>query len=462
MTKRRPIPRSLTFQLVRTITLALVGTLICGSVLIYWHAVQRIETEMRAAIEVGSRIAHNALDDVDEISATRRRLELTVADFDGDRHLRASLHDGDGIPVLHSRLQPSSSSVPQWLYKLLAGEPRVERLELPDVFNKFGSVVLETNARNEVIEVWNDAKLYLLLLTSFCAAVLLIVFVALDRALRPLKELTGAFVEIGTGHYERRVELSGPRELVQLGAGFNAMAERLADMELHNRRLHEHLETVQEEERAELARTLHDEMSPLLFSVDVDATTLRHLPVASSNTEIEKRASAILEAVMKMKRNVKGILGQLRPTGLHALGLANSIENLAVFWGTRHPGIVINVSVPQRSFGVRMDAAIHNIVREAIANAIKHSDPRSIDVDLKVETGNLLSVEVVDDGTGLPPTLSTGYGIIGMQERAALLGGTLEVMDRKDGRGVRVRALLPLDGAWKETDSEETESEVLA
>lgn len=461
MVKRPPAP-SLTFQLIRTITLALVGTLICGSVLIYWHSVQRIETEMRAAIEVGSRIAHNALDDVDEISATRRRLELTVADFDGDRHLRASLINEDGIPVLHSKLQPSKSGVPQWLYKLLAGEPRVVQLELPEAFQKFGSVVLETNARNEVIEVWNDARIYVLLLAGFCAAVLLIVFVALDRALRPLKELTGAFVEIGAGHYERRVDIAGPRELAQLGDGFNAMAERLEEMEVRNRRLHEHLETVQEEERAELARALHDEMSPLLFSVDVDATTLRNLPVAASDTEVAKRTTAILDAVMKMKRSVKGILGQLRPTGLHALGLANSIENLAVFWGARHPEIDIKVSVPERSFGVRMDAAIHNIVREAIANAIKHARPQSITVDMTVEPGNLLSVEIVDDGVGLKPALSTGYGIIGMQERAALLGGTLEVMDRKDGRGVRVRALLPLDGVREETDAEAMTTGILA
>lgn len=461
MVKRPRVP-SLTFQLIRTITLALVGTLICGSVLIYWHSVQRIETEMRAAMEVGSRIAHNALDDVDEISATRRRLELTVADFDGDRHLRASLLDEDGIPVLHSNLQPSRSSVPQWLYKLLAGEPRVVRLELPEAFHKFGSVVLETNARNEVIEVWNDARIYVLILAGFCGAVLLIVFIALDRALRPLKELTGAFGEIGAGHYERRVDIAGPRELVQLGDGFNAMAERLEEMEVHNRRLHEHLETVQEEERAELARALHDEMSPLLFSVDVDATTLRNLPVAASDTEVAKRTTAILDAVMKMKRSVKGILGQLRPTGLHALGLANSIENLAVFWGARHPEIDIKVSVPERSFGVRMDAAIHNIVREAIANAIKHARPRNINVDMTVEPGNLLSVEIVDDGAGLKPALSTGYGIIGMQERAALLGGTLEVMDRKDGRGVRVRALLPLDGVREETDAEAMTTGILA
>jgi len=462
MVKRPAAPKSLAFQLFRTITLALVGTLICGSVLIYWHAVQRIQTEMRAAIEVGSRIAHNALDDVDEISATRRRLELTVADFDGDRHLRASLIDENGIPVLHSRLQPSRTSVPQWLYRLLAGEPIVVRLELPEAFRKFGSVVLETNARNEVIEVWSDAKIYVLLLAGFCATVLLIVFVALDRALRPLKELTAAFVEIGAGHYERRVEIVGPREFVQLGEGFNAMAERLEEMEIHNRRLHEHLETVQEEERAELARTLHDEMSPLLFSVDVDATTLRHLPVAGNDPEVAKRATAILDAVMKMKRNVKGILGQLRPTGLHALGLANLIENLAAFWGARHPEILINVNVPQRSFGVRMDAAIHNIVREAIANAIRHANPRRIDVNLTVEPGNLLSVEVVDDGAGLKPALSTGYGIIGMQERAALLGGTLGVMDRKDGRGVRVSALLPLDGVREEIDTEAMKTGTLA
>lgn len=458
MAKPIPTPRSLSLQLIRTITLALIGTLILGGTLIYWHAVQRIEAEMRAAIVVGSRIAHNALDDVDEISATRRRLELTVADFDDDRHLRASLRDQNNVVIRQSILQPPSATVPRWIYQLLAGESKIVRLELPEAFNKFGTVVLETDSHNEVAEVWSDAKLYLLILAAFCGVVLLILWIALGRALRPLNDLTGAFAEIGAGRYDRRVNIGGPRELVELGSGFNSMSERLVEMERRNRRLREQLETVQEEERAELARALHDEMSPLLLSVDVDATALRQHGETSRDPDVEKRAAAILDAVLKMKRNVKGILGQLRPSGLHALGLANSIENLVAFWKKRHPGIAFSVNVPPRSFGVRMDAAIQNIVREGIANAIRHAKPRRIDISLDIEPGNLLSVEIIDDGVGLAPTLTSGYGIIGMQERAALLGGTLEVIDRKDQRGVRVKAILPVDGTWDLSDSKSMEA----
>ena len=77
---------SLRLQLFGTITLVLIGTLVIGALLTYRHALHKIDTEMQAAIAVGSRIAHNAVDDVEEVVNPRRRLELLAADFDGDRH----------------------------------------------------------------------------------------------------------------------------------------------------------------------------------------------------------------------------------------------------------------------------------------------------------------------------------------------------------------------------------------
>ena len=92
---------SLRLQLFGTIALVLLATLVIGALLTYRHAIDKIDTEMRAAIAVGSRIAHNAVDDVEEVVNPRRRLELLAADFDGDRHLRAFLVEPGGtIPAL--------------------------------------------------------------------------------------------------------------------------------------------------------------------------------------------------------------------------------------------------------------------------------------------------------------------------------------------------------------------------
>ena len=99
----------------------------------------------------------------------------------------------------------------------------------------------------------------------------------LGRALRPLEDLSTAFQHIGKGDYHGSLPEHGPPELTRLASGFNLMTQRLATAATQNRRLNERLLTLQAEERADLARDLHDEIGPLLFAVDMTAATIERL-----------------------------------------------------------------------------------------------------------------------------------------------------------------------------------------
>lgn len=436
---------SLRLRLVRTITYVLVLTLSIGSVLIYWHAVRKVETEMRAAIAVGSRIASNAIDDGEEVSNPRRRLELIVADFNGDRHLRAILLDKSKMVAMASKLAPPEDVAPEWLYSLLAGQPKSVQVKLPPAFDGQGSVVLQADPHNEVGEVWNDAKLYLALLFMFCGTTLTLLYVSVGRELRPLNELTQAFDRLGKGHYQTRVPVRGTRELAQLESGFNLMALRLSQAEDGAARLRQQLETIQEEERIELARNLHDEVSPLLFSVDVDATTIAEMAAEQGSSNVVDRARAIQTAVAEMKTNVKNILGQLRPGGMAAIDLKGAIENMVAYWKSRHEDIRFVVDVPEASFGLKLDTAIQAIVRESLSNAMKHSGAGQVAVRI-IKTSGGIVLEIEDDGRGLSSSGGRdGFGVIGMRERAAALGGNLVVAPSDDWRGVTVRAEIPYE-----------------
>jgi two-component system, NarL family, sensor histidine kinase UhpB len=202
---------------------------------------------------------------------------------------------------------------------------------------------------------------------------------------------------------------------------------------------------VQEEERIELARNLHDEVSPLLFSVDVDAMTIKELAQAKDLRKIVERAHAIRSAVADMKRNVKALLGQLRPSGLHALSLASAIENLISYWKSRRPEIAFSAECPDKSWGSRIDSALYSIIRESLNNAVKHTKASRIEVLIEETHHGVLVVRVLDDGSGFDLSAATGgFGLIGMKERAALLGGTLVAENRRDRPGVVVTARLPL------------------
>lgn len=438
---------SLRFRLIATISLVLLATLIIGSVLAYWHAVEKVQTEMNAAIAVGGRIAINAIDDQEEVTNPRRRLELLVGDFDGDRHLKATLLNLKGEVTTVSQIALPEEPAPDWLYAIIAAKPKTVEVTLPEIFRQHGRVMLEADPRNEVTEAWDDIKLYGRIFAIYCVTVLIILYVIIGRSLRPLQSLTNGFSRIGEGDYRQRVSVSGPREIGELSAHFNKMARRLMEMEAGNRRLAEQLDQVQEEERIELSRNLHDEVSPLLFSVDVDAMTIRQLAADQTGllAKIRDRAEAIQDATSRMKKNVKTILGQLRPSGVTELRLQDLIENQVVSAKNRHPEVTFSLDVPDYSWGAKLDSAIHSIVREGISNALKHAKPKHIDVSIK-ENDGLVRVEIKDNGAGLANGEAVGgYGVIGMKERAQKLGGSVTVLNRAGKAGVVVTAILPVN-----------------
>jgi two-component system, NarL family, sensor histidine kinase UhpB len=310
--------------------------------------------------------------------------------------------------------------------------------------------VLTTDAGNELAEKWGDIGLALALLVTFCAFVLGLVYWTLARGLRPLEDLNAAFVRVGRGDYGPRVPESGAMELARLAREFNQMVACLSTMKVQNARLNEQLANVQEEERADLARELHDEIGPFLFAVGLDISAIHQIVSANDDISIQlaSRLEAIREAIAHMQKHLKIILGRLRPTVLLDLGLAQAIDNLIEFWKGRHPDVVFSLKVTPESFAALLDEGIYRIVRESLSNALRHGHPTEIDIRIEFETDHTVAIDVVDNGGGMKPrNAAVGFGITGMQERVTLLGGTISVANRSDEKGVVVSARLPFQTA---------------
>jgi len=107
---------------------------------------------------------------------------------------------------------------------------------------------------------------------------------------------------------------------------FNRMAARLAETDGENRSLNDQLLSLQEQERCDLARDLHDEVSPFLFAISVDAATACHLLEEGRAIEARDNVQSIADAVRHMQRQVRSMLGRLRPIGLAEFGLREAIE----------------------------------------------------------------------------------------------------------------------------------------
>jgi two-component system, NarL family, sensor histidine kinase UhpB len=371
-----------------------------------------------------------------------------IGEFDGDRHVRAYLLDRDNLVLLASTPEPPTDAAPAWFQKLLGGEPQRVRVSLPAEFGNYGSVVLTTDPSNELVEAWDDTGLALAVLATFCMLVLGVVYWTLAKGLRPLQDLSAAFARVGRGDYGSSVPESGPVEVARIGREFNQMVEHLSTMSRQNSRLSEQLRNVQEEERAGLARELHDEIGPFLFAVGLDVSSIHQIAKTDRSLQLAlaPRLEAIRDAVAHMQKHLKVILGRLRPITLFDLGLPHAIDNIVDFWRARYPNVTFDVRVCRVTLGERLEDGVYQIVRESLSNALRHGYPSRVGIEIELADGDTIAISVIDDGGGMPPAGSAiGFGITGMQERAALLGGTLSVCDRVDAKGVVVSARLPLD-----------------
>ncbi len=433
---------SLERNLIVSVCMVLLLSLFAGAALTYVHAASRVRTEMSAALAVGRRIVQNAVDDSAEQTDPDRRLARIVGVFNGDRHLHAVLIDGTGKILLHSTLQVPRDPAPAVFVNLLTGRDVTADVDLPPALNRKGTLQLRTDAHNEVSEAWEDVKLDLSILGIFFCLVLALVMRTLRRTLRPLQDLCRAFTRIGAGEYAIRLAWRNTKELAPVVDGFNAMAERLAGMELKNRLLQTRVQCVQEEERGELARDLHDEVAPFLFAVSADASLIRQFAAAKNLAGIDARAESILTSVRHMQKHLRHVLSRLMPDVLLDLGLAGAIEALVHFWKSRQPDIEFTVHVDAEPLDDRRTAVAFRVVQESLSNAVRHANPTQIDIRVE-NTGEGCVIEVADNGAGMPADgRGKGLGLLGMRERVNAVGGRLTIERRAGSHGVAIHALL--------------------
>jgi len=426
---------SLRGQFFLSVALALLLSLSVLGVVALGHARASVDNEMRKALEASDRIVDNALLSLPG-QGQDAYLQRLVKSFDDNRHVRVILLEG-GQEIAGSR-PAAPDPVPRW-YRHLLEIPVQERIDAAAGL-KGRTLRVLTDARNEIGESWTQFRDGAAILGFFSLLVLGLLHFAMTRVAKPLRKLSSGFETVGSGDYTARVAPQGPREISALADAFNRMAARLDVLEAANRRLTTQMLAIQEEERADLARDLHDEMGPFLFAMRLDAEAIQAQARQSGHAAMAERAQALGESVSHIQNHVRDILKQLRPDGLSETGLAVAIGNLATFW-ERHGGVTVHLAIAPAAFGAEADSVIYRLVQEGLTNAARHGGARKAWITIESDNG-VTRIVVEDDGTGLVEEGSGGMGLKGMRERLSSLSGNL-VLGRRQGGGTRLTAEIP-------------------
>jgi two-component system sensor histidine kinase UhpB len=223
------------------------------------------------------------------------------------------------------------------------------------------------------------------------------------------------------------------------------LARALADARAAQHALARQLITVQEDERRVLARELHDEMGQTLTALNVTATHLARHANVLTRAAVAECAADLRREIRTCGEQLRAMLKTLRPHGLHASGLAQTLRELVLGWRTRHTDIDFELDLPTHlpDVGELLSLTVYRVVQEAVTNVVRHSGASLCVVRLAVRTGGLM-LEIRDDGRGLPREGATwNGGLLGITERIAMAGGQLRLVAGPAG-GLRLLATLPL------------------
>ena len=272
------------------------------------------------------------------------------------------------------------------------------------------------------------------------ALTILFNLILLQRRFRPLERLVDQMERVDLsqpGANLRLEDATGPEEVVRLHQAFVRMLERL---EAERRRASSAALTAQEEERARVARDLHDEVNQALTGLllRLEAAREKAPPqLAAELAEIRTLANRAMQELLSLAR-------QLRPTALDDLGLraalAGHVRELER-QGAVEAAFEVDGMLGEMPPDVQL--VVYRVAQEALSNAVRHSDAEHVDVRLGRE-GDEVTLAVSDDGRGFVfDRVGTGLGIGGMRERALLVGGDLQVESRP-GAGTSVRLRVPI------------------
>jgi two-component system sensor histidine kinase UhpB len=274
-----------------------------------------------------------------------------------------------------------------------------------------------------------------IVLVAGLGAILVLNALALRATFAPLERLMRSMRGVDPYRPGERLEATGPREVRELVVVFNDMLDRL---EGERRESGRRALAAQEGERWRVAQELHDDVGQALTGVLLRLESLaRRAPI-----DLRPEVRATQEATRETIDRVSLVVRQLRPEALSDLGLSKALAALA-----RRVEEESGLRIKQRIVGLvdlddEYELVIYRVAQESLTNAARHAQATEVELILEGSEERGIVLRVRDNGVGLPRTPQARYGLLGMRERAMLIGATLAIENHAEG-GVEVTLTAP-------------------
>ena len=333
-----------------------------------------------------------------------------------------------------------------WLYRQIFHPGREVAQAVMDGDQVRGYAVVLVDPASEIGAAWRETSHLLGVIGVTLVGMCFLVFGGLTLVLRPTRTVLRGLERLAEGDLSARLPEFGINELSHVATGFNRLAENL-DANIRERiELTKRLIATQEDERQNLARELHDEFGQCLAGIAAAAASAGQT-ARSDCPDLLPECEMIGKTAVEMMETLRGALMRLRPPDIAQLGLTASLQGLVAAWNGRergHTRFRLEVSGNVEELPENLSLGLYRIAQEAITNAAKHAEAKTVKVCLRNEAPQIELV-VEDDGKASDINLpgKAGMGLLGIRERIVTLGGTLSLSIGRP-TGLKLRAVFPL------------------
>jgi two-component system, NarL family, sensor histidine kinase UhpB len=338
--------------------------------------------------------------------------------------------------------------VPSWFLQLLPLQEHWSRSYPVEVGGRtLGYLTFFQDLYPDVYEKWLTFLTVVVIFLVFGTGSLVIIYFGLGTMLRPLGSLEEGLEAIGRGALPGAHIRHGPPEINRLIEKTNEIGVAMSGLRRENNELLRSMVALQDRERDEVSRDLHDELGPMLFGLRANAISLQQ---TASIEGCRNRAVEMENSIAALQGAHRQILDRLRPMEIREVGLTRSIAELVERSANVDPSLRISLNT-QPGLDKAAEAVsrtVYRLVQEAILNIQRHSHATEAEVSVAVNPGtsgsDTILVSISDNGVGFPDDLSVGRGLSGMSERVKALGGKFAL--HRNATGARITCELPLAG----------------
>jgi signal transduction histidine kinase len=324
-------------------------------------------------------------------------------------------------------------------------------------------LILVEFSQQTVLETANHFLRWIIIIgAALIAAGIFVAWLMSRNITRPLNKLTAAASAIAGGNYSATVEVDYRNdELGKLGRAFNTMAvhvrnaqkdleQKVVQTEQMNeqlRNLSAHLQNIREEERIHIAREMHDELGQLLTGFKMDVSWLnKKLMEEDTEPLVREKLQEMTNILDEAVKFVRNLAAELRPSILDDLGLIPALE-----WHSEEFQKRFNITVQFNSQADELNipsviaTGLFRMYQESLTNVARHADAKKVTSTLEVSEDEIC-LSISDDGKGFDmhtASVRRTLGLLGMKERAAMIGGNLEIKS-EPGKGTIVSISVPV------------------